>query len=1476
MPARSNRNGRKDQQQSNNQQQQWRGGAERVQQQHRSSPAPSPPTQLPTPLPEQQEVIEGLEAGPRATEEEALGEEAREEGMLAHLIDFDDEQVFPPAHFVPSPPPVHPQQPQHSALEDDDKPSPTTYRSPPFREAQLPPSSDDGVAREEAEPLPIPPRVAYLQEDDEEQEEYGHTRSPMLPRSPSSPGGNSIPNIPSLSSLSRTLRTYVPSSIHIPVPTAAPSPPLVSRPVSFGRFSAPVDGEDARARERRQDPSRYEQEYERDYEQQEPNYGYGYGHGQAQQQQQQQGYPQPSLQGFTSPRGGGAPPGREGRWRGELDEPSSTYGSGLAQAMRRGVGSPPPALGSPVARSNAPRAASMASYGPPASVSGYAPPSVSGYGPAASTMGKRGAKSGTSVVGSAVTGAGMEYAHGQGQQHGEEAIQWSRWDCLDGSRLLLLAYQSGLQIWDCTNLGSVSEILNLNFSLPEWELLLPSGVGSGVRVLHAAVLPSPSQKAMADGRGDPLAEERPLLGIIMESDTEGSDGAESESTFVLYSLRRHHLVKRLPMPGLAETFLSNEHFIVISTTTPPTLHILSSTTFYTLTSIPSASLAPFAVAPHSSNINNPHRKSLSISNANLNQSIPNYNSVSLGPHQGFGFSLDSHSSPPPSPGQREGYHSRLHPVFALNRRLLAYASASPVTSPVGGDRRPSFSSGSSGRSAPSLSSSPFGLALGKNITQADLGNAALKVGGSVLSGMRFLGGMAYEAAKNRVAPDTGAVGGAAVNEGGLAPLTNRFFSRSAPAAAGAGTSYVDPTPTERRERRYSNTSSVAPWDAAKPVEKEDHSTTVAPHTAPTLERGSFVTVVDLFSLLFGSEEPAVLAEFMSSKTQPVADLCFSGDGCEVLVVPRDGQVVRVYQLRPSPATLDAVRTSDSSPTETALEVTPNRQDTSWHLYNLRRGWTSGIVENVDWAGDGRWVAIGTRNRTVHVFATNPYGGQPDIKSHLEGVVRNVNELQPLGAEVQSLLRIRVKKPASHEARTPLSFTFISSTDTTLPSSLRPSAVSAAVDVAGSPPLSSRQRHIPTNFQDVLVFDPVDGVLSLRRFVLDQRPKEQGITASVSSALGATSISLPGMGGTGRLSSSPSTTGGNTKISSTKASRLSEMLTSTMELTASENIIATWNVQRQRDWGEIKRALEHSTEDHRTSNHVEQGAADWLAQAELSPCSRSTRLVPRPLYASHQFSFHTLGEDYHALIRRYQFDISGSKIDVRREVEISAHPGTGGESFVESFSAPRDIQRAASSFDEPLASALSGGFDYQNPQAVLPMYPNGIPGSKPKSFRNSIPIRTMAGIGDGVSEGFGRIKREIHKVRSPVLVPRSDNSIPGPVPLEFDEEDEDFLSRDGLDVPGGDGIARSRTMSRGGDSADSAPSISTPATDTHVLDNGLLQSVDDEMWDGWDREDKPVIEEAERFDDISAVGFLDEEHASMMQAAAKKRSRKRGR
>ena len=72
-------------------------------------------------------------------------------------------------------------------------------------------------------------------------------------------------------------------------------------------------------------------------------------------------------------------------------------------------------------------------------------------------------------------------------------------------RLLILAYSSGFQLWDCTNLASVTEVLNLNAASSEW-------LGGG-EIVHVAVLPSPSSH-IVQHYDDPYAEVRPLLGIV--------------------------------------------------------------------------------------------------------------------------------------------------------------------------------------------------------------------------------------------------------------------------------------------------------------------------------------------------------------------------------------------------------------------------------------------------------------------------------------------------------------------------------------------------------------------------------------------------------------------------------------------------------------------------------------------------------------------------------------------------------------------------------------------------------------------------------------------------------------------------------------------------------------------------------------------------------------------------------------------------
>ena len=285
-----------------------------------------------------------------------------------------------------------------------------------------------------------------------------------------------------------------------------------------------------------------------------------------------------------------------------------------------------------------------------------------------------------------------------------------------------------------------------------------------------------------------------------------------------------------------------------------------------------------------------------------------------------------------------------------------------------------------------------------NMTQAELGQAALKVGETVLGGMKLWGGMAYDAAKSRVSGGAGDAGRVSLGGEGLVSggVGGRFVSRSAP-----DTSEGEAAAQRLRERRFSNASTIS----------GHHITTVAPSTKSTTAAtsGYFITVLDLSPLLVsaGMETassvgnvvpPIKIDEFMSSRSQPVAALHFSADGTNLAVIQRDGYVVKTFKIRPiASVVLSTGIFSGSKMDNTEAEM---RKRWSGHLhqqgsnsvkmYTLRRGRTSAVVEGADWSKDGRWLAIGTRKRTVHVFPVNPYGGKADIASHLEGRVKNVD------------------------------------------------------------------------------------------------------------------------------------------------------------------------------------------------------------------------------------------------------------------------------------------------------------------------------------------------------------------------------------------------------------------------------------------------------------------------------------------------------
>jgi len=146
----------------------------------------------------------------------------------------------------------------------------------------------------------------------------------------------------------------------------------------------------------------------------------------------------------------------------------------------------------------------------------------------------------------------------------------------------------------------------------------------------------------------------------------------------------------------------------------------------------------------------------------------------------------------------------------------------------------------------------------------------------------------------------------------------------------------------------------------------------------------------------------------------------------------------------------------------------------------------------------------------------------------------------------------------------LAFTFVSDTELATSPNLLPPLSLASVTL--SPTHSPTRPKRGTNYQHILLFNPEDGVLSLCRLTLEKQPtRETGIgnVAASVQAMGI-SVSLPGMGAVGRLSSSPSS----------KLVHIGKVEQST-EVGAKVNVVATYDLKRGKDWKEVLKPMRMS-------------------------------------------------------------------------------------------------------------------------------------------------------------------------------------------------------------------------------------------------------------------------------------------------------------
>ncbi len=200
-------------------------------------------------------------------------------------------------------------------------------------------------------------------------------------------------------------------------------------------------------------------------------------------------------------------------------------------------------------------------------------------------------------------------------------------------------------------------------------------------------------------------------------------------------------------------------------------------------------------------------------------------------------------------------------------------------------------------------------------------------------------------------------------------------------------------------------------------------------------------------------------------------------------------------------------------------------------------------------------------------------------------------------ELAPLVRVRLKALPQDAANIPCAFTFLRSSDTTLPQSLLPpasvhfSASSSPSSVSSttlSKPVSPAQRPTrPTNYKDTLVFDPNDGTLTLHRIYAERPPADQIGSIPVA---GGMSISLPGMSTlASRMSTSASPPAGTSMR--TGGSGLTQMMDRGTEMVGRENVVGTWSLARGRDWPEVKQSLRSS------GGRAGVGRAGRIAKAE---------------------------------------------------------------------------------------------------------------------------------------------------------------------------------------------------------------------------------------------------------------------------------------
>ncbi|CAE6497990.1 unnamed protein product [Rhizoctonia solani] len=715
---------------------------------------------------------------------------------------------------------------------------------------------------------------------------------------------------------------------------------------------------------------------------------------------------------------------------------------------------------------------------------------------------------------------------------------------------------------------------------------------------------------------------------------------------------------------------------------------------------------------------------------------------------------------------------------------------------------------------PSTSPTPTPSSVSPSKVQADISMAiegARKVGAGMWSGVKSLLGESNT-------PRTLSIYSPAVRS--PAPMSPpilgspRIYSRSAP--------------------------SEASYSTGSPLPRVTVSGTGEPR--PTPSQGH-VTVVDLEPLLSGQQAPRRIAQHHATPGQAVSVLAFSRPGNLLAVTGADGIFVRIFEVRPKG------RYAKGGPRLTKRdelnELEERDTGSLWHWYDLQRGLTRRRVTSVVWSADSKWIAVVTVRGTQHIFAINPYGGLPSGASHLLGSGRIANMTEPPRAPVSlsPVLRIHMS-------------TGITTSDN------QPQRKGVPVTATfGRPSKPGRD----SAAQDIFVLNRATGELMLKQCVVRMQ-SAWAIERSMQASMSLPSALSNSVAGTGVSALSSMMRGGVGAV-------VGETPGDELVLGGVEAMAKTWGtVKREREWGEVRKVVEWAGAEEKAVKKSKSSKSEWLAQAEITTCTCSLKLLPSPIYLSHQFAFFGLFPDWEALLQQSHLNLPATKITVRREVSARPIADSGSEgAFL--GSGTDDMFAASSSLDATLATAMTGSISPASKAHQIPSFPNAYSGGKSINWND--PVRRLSRFSDGLGHGLGSLKREIGKVRpssgsaerqaqSPKSPPPAIETTPG-ITLEFDEdalfEVDEELPPGNIEEPvEGGGLEPSREDDTSRSAESGSGSVPSTVPDMTMLTSPEMAEDwpgDSDSFGGEEEEYIHACAEDDRFNDL-VVGYMDEE------------------